>query len=577
MKKAMNQAINKAINQATSQSKTPIPTPNPVVIASKHVYLDRVSPDTPCALVIQGGRIHAVVPYDSKELYTSTSAQLYDFGDCAIYPGFHDAHQHVFHTALFPSRMGLSYCGTDEMDCAHALARFAEKLPQEAWVLGQGYRYALWNPRRVPTRKSLDEVFPARPCAMYAGDCHNLWMNSCAMKELGITKDMEPCPGGVFERDENGELTGVFREAAAMMFAAQIFKRIKTSDIQSSYTSYFERMLSQGVTSVCDMALSARPGADCVREDVYEALEEAGSLPMRIHMFPQLIDDFSRIERMRKRFRSSRLQACGLKQFFDGVSSAHTAWLLEPYENPYFAGDCGRPTIDPAHMQALACGALSRHIPVRIHAIGDKSVQVGLDIIEEARARYGRPQFGRNSLEHIENLTHADAVRFHKLGIVASVQPQHAVIDVDQPARDLGETRASFMWPFATFDKLGTHIAFGTDAPCSWADSREVIYCAITRKNPSFESRRQGDNALLASQNRAFLPSECISPAQAISFYTQGSASVVAREQELGSLRENYLADLSVWRENFLTCDPKDILHAHPRATFVAGELVWEA
>lgn len=536
------------------------------VIASKHVYINKHLFDEPCALLVRNGKIVCRVPYEQAATYADERTRLFDFGEKFICPGFHDAHQHVFHTALFPSHIATSYCGKNEADCVRHLQEFALSIPSDAWVLGQGYRNWLWNPSDVPTKDSLDQAFPDRPCAMYAGDCHNLWMNSRAMELLGIHKDTQACKGGIIERDREGNPTGVVREAAAMMYASNIFKMIPDDTLLSIYEDYFVRMLSQGVTSVCDMALSPLPGADCVNERIFERLDAENKLTMRVHLFPQLIEDLDRIIGLQSRLTGAYLRSPGMKQFFDGVSSAHTAWLLEPYENPYFVGDCGRPTIAKDQMEKLIFNAAAQHLAVRIHAIGDRSVHEALDIIKRAQIRYGLPHNGRNSLEHLENLTREDAHELARLGVVASVQPQHATIDAGQPLRDLGRERSSFMWPFKTYGKLGVHMAFGTDAPCSTSDSRQVLSCAITRTD-----------AYTHEPHGGFLPEEKISVVDAIDAYTQGSAYVVGRENELGSLDCGKYADLVVCNQNLLTYDANKFQDVSMKATFVAGELVWEA
>lgn len=536
------------------------------VIASKHIYINKNLFDESCALLVRKGKIVCRVPYEQAHMYAGGTTQLFDFGDKFICPGFHDAHQHVFHTALFPSHIATSYCGKNEADCVRHLQEFAQSIPLDAWVLGQGYRNWLWDPSDVPTKDSLDKAFPDRPCAMYAGDCHNLWMNSKAMELLGIGKDTQACKGGIIERDHEGNPTGVVREAAAMMYASNIFKMIPDDTLLGIYEDYFVRMLAQGVTSVCDMALSPLPGADCVNERIFEQLDAEHKLTMRVHLFPQLIEDLDRIIGLQARLTSPYLRAPGMKQFFDGVSSAHTAWLLEPYENPYFAGDCGRPTIEKEQMEKLIFNAASQHLAVRIHAIGDRSVHEALDIIKRAQIRYGLPHNGRNSLEHLENLTREDAHELARLGVAASVQPQHATIDAAQPLRDLGSARSSFMWPFNTYEKLGVHMAFGTDAPCSTSDSRQVLSCAITRTDAYTHEPKGG-----------FLPEEKISVVDAIDAYTQGSAYVVARESELGSLDCGKYADLVVCNQNLLSYDADKFQDVSMKATFVAGKLAWEA
>lgn len=535
-------------------------------VGSRHVYLDEGRPDVDAVLLLSGDRVSRVLVGADAKNRLPQDVPLRDFGDAFICPGFHDAHQHVFHTSLFRSSLALSYAGTSEADCVAHLQEFAATHPGDGWLLCQGFRYALWDPPIVPTRASLDAAFPDRPTCVYAGDLHTLWLNTRALEELGITEDTEPPAGGSFDRDADGHLTGVIREAAGMYYVARVFAALPREGVKEAYRDYFRMSLSQGITSVCDMALCAIPGTDFIYDDIYGELLDVGQLPMRVHLFPQNVGRYERVERLQAALTGPMLRAPGTKQFFDGISSAHTAWLHEPYANPYFPGDCGRPTVDPQVMRGYVLAAAERGIATRIHTIGDKAVSTAIDIFREALERYGEPRNGRHSIEHIENLTPADVEAMARIGLVASVQPQHIIIDTTQPARDLGEGRAAFMWPFANYLRAGVPMAFGTDSPCAPDKAMEVLSCAVTREDPATNTPAGG-----------WLPEERISMAAAIDAYTRGSAYVCAREDELGTLDAGMLADFVVLDTNLMTANPEHLQEVGTIATYVGGELAWEA
>ena len=124
---------------------------------------------------------------------------------------------------------------------------------------------------------------------------------------------------------------------------------------------------------------------------------------------------------MREAYPGPMLNASGFKQFFDGVSSQHTAYLQAPYTNARFEGDRGQTTVSFAVMHGLVMKAAKKGYPVRIHAIGDEAIHEALDIFEEALETYGAPRYGRNSLEHLENFQPDDIARLARLGVIASV------------------------------------------------------------------------------------------------------------------------------------------------------------
>lgn len=540
------------------------------IVTSKRVFTSAVGDDAarPLAFAVVGDRIEFMGTPADVIAACAPGTPVLDFGDAFICPGFHDAHLHFFHTALGASPYLLMHMGESEAELVARTVEFAAGLPNHAWVVTQGWRDYRWDPPVPPTKRSLDEAFPTRPCVMYSGDGHTLWMNTCALEALGVTRDSVPPQGGSYDRDENGELTGIIREAAAMELLPRCLEWLTEDDIASAYEAQMHRIAEQGITSICDMALMPHLDCDFIRDDVYEKLSREGKLTLRVHMYPTLLDDQSRLEDLQDRYAGDEfplLRAPGFKQFFDGVSSQHTAWLTEPYASARFEGDCGRPTVPADRMRELVLAAAERGHSVRIHTIGDRAIHEALDIFEEALAWYGAPMQGRNTLEHLENLLPEDIDRLADLGVLASSQPGHITLDPGGPERDLGPERSRIMWPFATYTVRGVEQAFGTDSPITAVTSMDVLYCAVTRQDPFTHEPSGG-----------WLPSERISAADALRIYTAGSAAAVGREHELGQIAPGYLADFVVLDRDITVCDPEEIQSAQVLVTYVGGQRVYE-
>lgn len=520
----------------------------------------------PLAFAVAADRIAYVDEFDRVQAEAGPGTPVVDFGDALVCPGFHDAHLHFFHTALGSSPYMLMDMGKSEADLVAKTRAFAASLPDDAWVITQGWRDYRWDPPVPPTKRSLDEAFPDRPCAMYSGDGHTMWLNSRALELVGITRDSVPPQGGAYDKDQNGELTGIVREAAAMQLLPRMLEWISPERIERVYADQMARMAQQGITSICDMSLMPLPGLDFIREDIYEALESRDQLTLRAHLFPTLLDDQSRLEAMQDRYRESALlRAPGFKQFFDGVSSQHTAYLTDPYTNPHFPGDRGRLTVPVEKMRAMVLAAAERGHAVRIHTIGDGAIHEALDIFEEARRRFGAPTQGRNTLEHLENLLPGDIDRLRELGVLASSQPCHITLDPGGPERDLGPDRSRIMWPFATYLARGVDQAFGTDSPITPVTSMNVLYTAVTRQDPFTHEPAGG-----------WLPGERIRAADAVRIYTAGSAAACGRERELGQIAPGMLADFIVLDRDIAACDPQEIQSAQVLATYVGGHQVFE-
>ena len=542
-----------------------------LIIESRNVFTGTDGTARPAAIAIADDRIAAVGPREDVRAFAlemnagGPAPEVRDFGDALVVPGFHDSHLHFFHSAVYASPLATMFLGENEADCVARMQAFAEQRPS-GWLLAQGWREYRWDPPVLPSKHSLDEAFPTRPVALYSGDAHTLWLNSAALAALGLTRDSVPPAGGSYDRDEAGELTGIVREAAAMELMPQIMGSFTDDEVASAYRGFFARLAENGVTSVCDMSLMAHPGLDFIRDDVHAALLERGELTARVHLFPTLLDDMCRFETMRARYTGPYLQAPGFKQFFDGVSSQHTAWVTEPYANARVEGDCGRPTVDAAVMRSYVLAAAEQGYPVRIHTIGDAAIHAALDIFEEARAKFGPlPEGRRNCLEHLENFLPEDLDRLAELQVVAAVQPPHMTLDPGGPERDLGPERVRFMWPFRTLLDRSTVLAFGTDSPVVDVNSMDVLYSAVSRRDPGTHEPAGG-----------WLPDERIGMAEALRAYTQGSAAAAGRRRELGTLEVGKLADLAVLDRNLLACDADDIQKTKVLATFMGGTCVFE-
>lgn len=538
--------------------------PADLILRSGAVFTGSEEEPRAAAVGVAGDRIVWVGdPADMPEKLQGPDTEVRDFGDALIMPGFHDAHMHVFHSALYLSPLAERFVGDNEADAVARLAPLAARRSAGSWLLTQGWRDYLWNPAGMPSKVSLDAAYPDRPVAMYSGDAHTLWLNSCALERLGITDDTVPPAGGSYDRDEAGHLTGIVREAAAMELMPRIVAEFSTEELLDAYRSFEQYLNEHGITGVCDVSLMAMPGLDFVRDDLYAQLEANDELTVRVSMFPTLLEDRSRLDELQAEHTGPLLQARGFKQFFDGVSSQHTAWVHDPYSNARFDGDCGRPTVGPEVMEALVAPAAAEGHAVRVHAIGDEAIHQCLDIFERHPVENASTH---HTIEHLENFQPADIERLARAGVIASVQPRHITLDPGGPERDLGPERVPFMWPFRTLLDAGATLAFGTDSPVTDIDPLDAVYTAVTRRDADTHEPEGG-----------WLPEEAITLAEALRAYTAGSAAAAQRAGELGELAPGQYADMVVLSPSPFALAPEDIQQAKVQATYVGGKRVYGA
>ena len=545
------------------------------IVRSKNVFTAKPPLDVrELAFSIKDGKIEKIGEPSSIINAYPTNTELIDFKDKLICPGFHDSHLHFFHTSLTNSPHMLMCMGKSEADLVEKTKKFAKTLDDSSWIVTQGWRYYRWNPKKYPSKHSLDEAFPTRPCVMYSGDGHTLWLNTCAMEKLKLTRDenIKNDPGCDLEDD--GDLSGIFHESLAMRLLPKCLEWLSDKQITSAYEDQMKRMRKLGLTSFCDMSLMPLEGCDFIRDDVYDILSYHDNMLLRAHLFPTLLEDTSRLTSLEKKYEDNDFVfTSGFKQFFDGVSSEHTAYLTEPYTNARFEGDRGRVTIEKEEMRKLVLKAASMRKPIRIHTIGDAAIHEELQIYLEAINEFGQPKVtykGRefdahNTLEHLENLLNEDIDLLRQTKTIASSQPCHITLDPGGPERDLGDERCKLMWPFKTYEENKILQSFGTDSPITQVDPMNVLYTAITRKDPFTHEPRDG-----------WHPEQKITPALALFNYTYGSACAASNEHNLGSLEENKFADFTILDQNILECDPEKIQDTKVIDSYVAGKSFYD-
>lgn len=516
-------------------------------------------------VAVCGGEVAYVGSGENIRDLTGPETKVIDVGDRLLAPGFIDAHEHLYFSAfsLAPFVASLLDCASEE-ECAARLGTQADAPTSNGWVFGMDWYHLGWERPSLPTKRSLDLRFPNTPVCLIAQDLHSVWLNSAALAKLGLERDSVPPGGGTYARFDDGELTGVAKEAAATSLLSQII-RLPAEEELSLYRKMLRGLCAQGITSVCDMGLSTGASPDFVREDILDKLLSRGELSARVRMFPSVTTDTGRLRSLSARYTGGLLGCGGGKQFFDGVSSSHTALLKTPYANADFEGDCGCATVEPERMRRIILGAAAQGFGVRVHAIGDEAIHLLIDYFSEAEGLYEGFRGAPHSIEHLENLQPEDIARIGATNIVASVQPMHLVLDPAGIERDLGAERTPYSWPFKSLIDHGAALAFGTDAPIVDANPMETLYAAVTRQYPRTGLPEGG-----------WYPGERITLSQALEAYTAGAAMAAGLGGGAGRLAPGTLADIVVLDRNMFSRPAEELLETRVELTMVNGAVVYD-
>jgi predicted amidohydrolase YtcJ len=260
---------------------------------------------------------------------------------------------------------------------------------------------------------------------------------------------------------------------------------------------------------------------------------------------------------LRSGFGDDRLRFGGLKLFADGALGSRTAAMFAPYEGE--PENCGMLTLEPQHLLAIARRAASNGIALAIHAIGDRTNSLVLDVLEDI---HDLDLSLRHRIEHVQLITRDDQARLGALGLVASVQPTHAIHDMQMADRYWGDrTEQSYAW--RSLQDAGASLAFGSDAPIEVFDPWLGLYAAVTRR-----SETDG-----APGPAGWHPQERLSLASALSAYTAGAAYAASMEDRLGLLTPGYYADLLILNQDIFAQPSEALLETQPVRVMVEG--VW--
>jgi predicted amidohydrolase YtcJ len=533
-----------------------------LIIESNSIY-DGISPQPFSGYVaVQGNKIAHVSKDKDYTDYVDDDTKILKYKDQLVMTGFHDSHTHIIMAGMYKIYANLMAARSEE-EAIQMLFDHQATLPvEEPWVYGFGWYHVFWDNKKLPSRHSLDIAFPDRPVLLINAEAHGAWVNTKALELAGIDRQTPDPFGGEIERDENGDATGFLYESATGLVGKVAFDFTPEQEMRIIRV-YMEAANKYGITSTNDMMpyFHGNMGSAAT----YHLLEKEGSLTVRVHLAPDLIGDMNQAEDWRKTYTSDKLKINLMKQFLDGVCTTHTALMLEPYADA--PDSTGYSLTDVDAIRKAVPEAHKRGFSVRLHSCGDGSARMALDFYEEAINKYGKNQC-RHAIEHCELVSDEDIARFGELGIIPSVQPEHIAITqtfAENPYPVvLGEERAAQTWPFRKLLDSAGVLALGSDCPVVDNDPFLEIFRAVTRVHN--DGKPEG----------GWNPSQILTLEEALRFYTYGSAYLVSREHEMGTLAEGNFADLVVLDRNLFQADSWDILKTQVLLTVMDGNIVYE-
>jgi predicted amidohydrolase YtcJ len=377
---------------------------------------------------------------------------IIDASSMSVVPGLIDSHTHFLAMGYRLTHLDLSNT-ISVKNIVDDLEDYIKtrNIPAGRWVQGRGWDDQNLKEKRYPTRYDLDKISPDNPVVLTRICGHMMVLNSLALNECNISKNTPNPPGGVIDKDENGEPTGILRDARPLV---QPYVSPPTyEELRQGLRDAVKYAHSLGVTSIHD---ASRPDEQSINtsSSPYVDAYKDGELNLRCHVMAGYPRETSG---------DHWLSFGTLKIGIDGSMGAQTALLYEPYaNNPSTTGVyVGDKTLN----KSRAHEAHKKKGIIAIHAIGDLAITEAVDRIEEVLIAEPRDDH-RYRIEHYEYPIDEDITRSQNLGIVASMQPNF-VGEWAWPGgmyyTRLGKKRLQRCNPYRRLIDLGFHIPFGSD------------------------------------------------------------------------------------------------------------------
>jgi len=517
------------------------------------------------AVAIANGRILAVGSNAEIQPYAGRNTKVVDLKGRLTVPGLIDSHAHFIGGGFQLLSVDLKDARS-EREFTRRIAEKASTLAPGRWLLGGDWDEQAWASATLPTRQMIDAVTKNHPVFLSRYDGHAALANSLALKLAGVTRSTPDPVGGVIVRNAAGEPTGIFKDAAQDLISGAI-PRPTEAEMAEALRAALAEAARGGLTSIHSITVDGDSwnGSFTGEIQLLRRAELEGWLTCRMYEIIPITDwDKLRDAGLAHNMGDDFIKLGAVKAFADGSLGSATAWMYEPFTDDPANRGIPLPLMNPpAKMEALASGADQAQIQICIHAIGDRAIAEILDMY--ARLGGANAAAHRFRIEHAQHMRPQDFARFGKLGIIASMQPYHAIDDGRWAEKRLGHERLKWSYAWRAMLDAGAPVAFGSDWPVAPLSPILGIYAAVTRAT------------LDGKHPDGWFPEQRLTVEEALRAYTQGSAYAAFQENEKGSITPGKLGDLVVLSDDLFTIPPAKIKDAHVVMTIVGGKIVYQA
>ena len=535
-----------------------------IVFVNGKIYtMDKNNPRAE-AVGVKGNKIVKVGTNEELLNLKNGETSIIDLEGKSMVPGFNDSHIHLLNCGYAMTLADLK--GTKSIDdiCEKMTAFISiNNIKDGDWVLGRGWNQDYFLGDKVfPSRYDLDRISKDHPIMITRACGHVAAINSKAIEELNMDKEIPNIEGGEIDLDDNGQVLGLVRENA-IGFVKKLIPSHSIDEIKKMIKSGAEALNKEGITSVGSDDFGALPGADY--EDIIQAyrdLSQNNEINMRVYEQVRFKDLDSVKNFYKKGYKTGlgdeRFKIGPLKLMLDGSLGARTAALNGPYKDDENAR--GVVTMSQEALDSYVQEAHDNDSHVAIHGIGDRSIYMSLEAIEKAMD--GQENKLRHGIVHVQITDDYILDKLKDLNVLAYIQPIFLDYDWNIVKDRVGEEREKTSYNWKRMVESGVPIACGSDAPVETFNVLKGIYQAVTRKD------------LEGKPEQGWLIDQALTVDEAIYGYTMGGAYASFEEDIKGSIEVGKLADMVVLSQDIKGVHPDEIKDIKVDMTIFDGKIV---
>lgn len=520
-----------------------------ILIHGGPIHTGVAAAPTAQAVLIRDDRIAFVGDLSAAQAKAAKDARDIDLKGAAAFPGFVDAHAHL--TGIGLRELTLNLDQTDSVESLVAAVKAYAAAHPDGPIFGRGWIETHWPEKRFPNRADLDRAAPGRVVVLERADGHAVVASSAALAKAGVTQDTAAPAGGQILKGPDGAPDGMLIDHAQSLIAAVIpppSEGLKRQALEKAGALY----ASRGWTGLGNMSVEAPDLA------ILQGLAAEKKFSLRVDNYMDPSGAAEVLAKGPSTDATGLIRVRGIKLYMDGALGSRGAALLEPYSD---AEGLGLQLTPRDKGLALMKQAKAVNAQVAMHAIGDRGNRMTLDWFEQSLAG---DTAARWRIEHAQIVADTDVPRFAKLGVIASMQPSHAIGDLYFASARLGESRLHEGYRWKDFLDTGAVIAAGSDAPVEVGDPRIEFYAAVYR------------HSLTGFANADWHLDEAVTRDQALRMLTWGPAYAAFAEKDRGTLEAGKKADVTVFSKDLMTVAPPEILKVDAVLTIVDGKVVFE-